>query len=562
MQIGDAFKVWLDDSADRRFLLCFRRIVAVVRHPHERCAAVDREAHLRQIGCQRDNAGWRCLKRDGSPKVVGHGKTDALVLWLFGAARKEQTRTQKCENDLPLEELLREHGAAIYSVTHEEASIGMGHRTLHFHELSVILRRVMDKFIILGGKKLHGTVHVSGAKNAALALMPATLLASGKYEFSNTPDLRDVATMSKLLQWMGVDVRRDNHALSINTFRVNKLEAPYEHVKRMRASIYVFGPLIARYGHAKVSMPGGCAWGPRPVNLHIEGIRKLGATVDLEAGYIVARAKRLKAARITFDVSSVGATGNVMMAAVLARGTTLIQNAAAEPEIEALGRFLTKMGARIDGLGTNRLEIEGVDALHPANEAMIPDRIEAGTFLVACAVAGGSIKVARCNPRHLTAVLSKLEEAGATLSVGEDFVGIKSPRRVLPVNVTTAVYPGFPTDMQAQWIVLMALCHGSAVVADAIYFDRFKHVPELIRLGANIKLNENIAIVSGVNRLAGAKVMSTDLRASASLILAGLAARGATEVLRVYHIDRGYEKIEKKLQSLGADIARVSGQEY
>ena len=420
----------------------------------------------------------------------------------------------------------------------------------------------MDKFIIRGGKTLRGTVRISGAKNAALALMPATLLASGKYEFSNTPDLRDVATMSKLLQWMGVDVQRNSHVLNVNTFRVNKFEAPYEHVKRMRASIYVFGPLIARYGHAKVSMPGGCAWGPRPVNLHIEGIRKLGASVDLDSGYIIAKAKRLKAAKIAFDVSSVGATGNVMMAAVLAKGTTLIQNAAAEPEIEALGNFLVKMGARIEGIGTNRLEIEGVDALHPVDETMIPDRIEAGTFLVACAIAGGSIKVMGCNPRHLTAILSKLEEAGAALTVAGDTVVIKAAKKILPVNVTTAVYPGFPTDMQAQWIVLMALCHGSAVVTDSIYFDRFKHVPELVRLGADINLNENTAIVSGVRKLAGAKVMSTDLRASASLILAGLAAKGTTEVLRVYHLDRGYEAIEKKLQGLGADIRRVSGQEY
>jgi len=420
----------------------------------------------------------------------------------------------------------------------------------------------MDKFIIRGGKKLRGDVRISGAKNAALALMPATLLASGKYEFSNTPDLRDVATMSKLLQWMGVDVHRNTHALSINTFRVNKFEAPYEHVKRMRASIYVLGPLVARYGQAKVSMPGGCAWGPRPVNLHIEGIRKLGAGVDLESGYIVAKAKRLKAAKIAFDISSVGATGNLMMAAALAKGTTLIQNAAAEPEIEALGNFLVKMGAKIGGVGTSRLEIEGVDALHPVDETMIPDRIEAGTFLVACAVAGGSMRVTHCNPRHLTAVLTMLEEAGAGITVGENTIDVKAPRKILPVNVTTAVYPGFPTDMQAQWTVLMALCQGSAVITDSIYFDRFKHVPELTRLGADIRLNENVAVVSGVKKLTGAKVMSTDLRASASLILAGLAAGGTTEVLRVYHLDRGYEAIEKKLQGLGADIRRVSGQEY
>lgn len=420
----------------------------------------------------------------------------------------------------------------------------------------------MDKFVIHGGKKLHGTVVTSGAKNAALALMPATLLASGKYEFSNMPDLRDVVTMSKLLQTMGVEIDRNSHILKLNTFRVNTFEAPYEHVKRMRASIYVFGPLVARYGYAKVSLPGGCAWGPRPVNLHIEGIRKLGAKVELESGYIIAKAKRLKAAKITFDVSSVGATGNVMMAAVLAKGTSVIENAAKEPEIEALAKFLVRMGAKIDGIGTNRLEIEGVDALHPAHEAMIPDRIEAATLLIACALVGGKIKVAHCNPEHLTAILTKLEQAGAALTIGQNWVELKAPKKILSVNVTTAVYPGFPTDMQAQWIALMTLCTDSAVVTDSIYFDRFKHVPELIRLGADIKLNENVAVVTGVKRLTGAKVMSTDLRASASLILAGLAAEGTTEVLRVYHLDRGYERIEKKLQGLGADIRRVSSQEY
>jgi UDP-N-acetylglucosamine 1-carboxyvinyltransferase len=420
----------------------------------------------------------------------------------------------------------------------------------------------MDKFVIHGGKKLRGSVRISGAKNAALALMPATLLASGKYEFSNIPDLRDVTSMSKLLQWMGVSVKRNTHTLDINTFRVNKFEAPYEHVKRMRASVYVFGPLIARYGHAKVSLPGGCAWGPRPVNLHIEGIRKLGASVELESGYIVAKAKRLKAAKITFDVSSVGATGNVMMAAVLAEGTSVIENAAKEPEIEALAHFLVKMGAKIDGIGTHRLEIEGVDALHPVNETMIPDRIEAATFLVASALTGGKITITHCNPKLITAVLAKLEEAGASLNVGDDSIGIDAPRKIKPVNVTTAVYPGFPTDLQAQWIALMSLSAGTAVVTDTIYFDRFKHVPELIRLGADIKLNENAAVVTGVKKLTGTKVMSTDLRASASLILAGLAAEGRTEVLRVYHIDRGYERIEKKLQDLGADIRRVSSREY
>ena len=420
----------------------------------------------------------------------------------------------------------------------------------------------MDKFIIHGGAKLKGTVTIGGAKNAVLALMPATLLASGKYIFHNIPDLRDIATMGKLLQTMGVDTEQGSHLLHLNTFRVNKFEAPYEHVKKMRASIYVLGPLVARYGYAKVSLPGGCAWGPRPVNLHIEGIRKLGAAVDIENGYIVARAKRLKGAKIAFDVSSVGATGNVMMAAVLAKGTTTIENAAMEPEIVALAHFLMKMGARIDGMGTTRLEIEGVDALHPVEETMIPDRIEAGTFLIAAALTGGNVKLENCKPTHLTAILSKLAEEGSQIETGDTWVGIKSSRTVRPVDAATATYPGFPTDLQAQWISLMTIARGSSVITDTIYYDRFKHVPELIRLGADIELQKNAAIVRGVRKLTGAKVMSTDLRASASLVLAGLIAEGKTEVLRVYHLDRGYERIEKKLQSLGANIRRSSGKEF
>jgi UDP-N-acetylglucosamine 1-carboxyvinyltransferase len=333
----------------------------------------------------------------------------------------------------------------------------------------------------------------------------------------------------------------------------------------MRASIYVLGPLIARYGEAKVSLPGGCAWGPRPVNLHIEGLKKLGADITLDGGYIIAKSNRLKGARIDFDVSSVGATGNILMAAVLAKGTTVIENAALEPEITSLADFLVKMGARIDGIGTNRLEVEGVDTLHPADVNTIPDRIEAGTFLIAAALSGWKdkkITIRNCNPSHLGAVIAKLEDAGATMDVGKDTVGITPPDEIRPVSVTTSVYPGFPTDMQAQWIALMSIAKGTSAVADTIYFDRFTHVPELSRLGANITVKENVATIIGVARLKGAKVMSTDLRASASLILAGLAAEGTTEVLRVYHIDRGYESIEKKLQPLGADISRVSGEEF
>jgi UDP-N-acetylglucosamine 1-carboxyvinyltransferase len=365
-----------------------------------------------------------------------------------------------------------------------------------------------------------------------------------------------------MLESIGLQIELNDHVLSIDSSNVTSYEASYEHVKKMRASIYVLGPLVSRYGYAKVSLPGGCAWGPRPVNLHIEGIQKLGAEVTLDAGYIVAKAKKLQGARITFDVSSVGATGNLMMAAVLAKGTTIIENAAIEPEITQLANFLVKMGAKIQNIGTNRIEIDGVAELHPADEETIPDRIEAGTFLLAGALAGGRVRVGSCNPEHLAALLAKLEEAGTQLFISENSVELVAPESIRPVDVTTAIYPGFPTDLQAQWIALMSIASGSAVVKDSIYFDRFKHVPELNRLGANIELNDNVAFVKGVRRLKGAKVMSTDLRASASLILAGLVAEGTTEVLRVYHIDRGYEKIEQKLRGLGADIKRVAGEEF
>jgi len=420
----------------------------------------------------------------------------------------------------------------------------------------------MEKFVIIGGQKLSGTVEISGAKNSVLALMPATILASGTYKIYNTPDLRDVKTMSQVLMEMGVDVKFENHVLTINTENISKFEAPYELVKKMRASIYVLGPLVGRFGYARVSLPGGCAWGPRPVDLHIEGIRKLGAEVELDAGYIVAKAKQLKGAKIHFDKPSVGATGNIMMASVLAKGTTVIENAAKEPEIVQLGEFLISMGARINGLGTDKIEIEGVDALHPADIVTIPDRIEAGTFLVAGAITGGRIKVEKCNPSHFEALLLKLEDAGCHLNIGADFVEIEAPDEIKPVDVTTAVYPGFPTDMQAQWIALMSIANGTSVITETIFYDRFKHVPELVRLGADIEVNENVAIVRGVKKLKGTKVMATDLRASASLILAGLVAEGRTEVLRIYHIDRGYEHIEKKLQQLGAQIWREKTDEF
>ncbi|MDH7516187.1 MAG: UDP-N-acetylglucosamine 1-carboxyvinyltransferase [Bacteroidota bacterium] len=420
----------------------------------------------------------------------------------------------------------------------------------------------MDKFVIRGGNRLNGTVEISGAKNATLALMPATILAGGVCRLANTPRLRDVTTMSTLLERMGVGVKHPGMTLELDTTHITSMEAPYDLVKKMRASFYVLGPLLGRFGFARVSYPGGCAWGPRPVDLHLKAMQKLGASISIEEGYVVARAKRLRGAVVSFDISSVGATGNTLMAAVLAHGTTVIANAALEPEITHLAHFLVRMGARIEGIGTNHLTIEGVDELHPADDHNIPDRIEAGTFLTAVAATGGKVTLTNACPEHLEAITTRLQEAGCDIVVDVDSVTISREGPLLPVDVTTAIYPGFPTDMQAQWIALMATAEGASVVTETIYPDRFNHVPELQRLGASIDISRNTAIVRGVKQLTGAKVMSTDLRASASLIVAGLIARGKTEVLRVYHIDRGYESIEVKLRRLGADIQRVDSEEY
>lgn len=420
----------------------------------------------------------------------------------------------------------------------------------------------MDKFVIRGGVPLKGSVSTSGAKNASLALMPATLLAGGISHLHNTPDLRDVTSMASVLGTIGETIHRDGSTLTIDSTHITTFEAPYEHVKKMRASTYVLGPLVARFGEAKVSLPGGCAWGPRPINLHLEGLKKLGAEITMTSGYILAKAKRLKGARVAFDISSVGTTINILMAATLAKGTTEILNAAMEPEVTAVAEYLTAMGAKIHGIGTTTLVIDGVDELHSADAENIPDRIEAGTFLIAGAITGGDITVTNCNPSHLTALLDKLERVGCTVSATGTSVSLRAPEILQAVNVTTAVYPGYPTDLQAQWVALMSVAKGTSVVTDTIYLDRFMHVPELNRLGADIEVAENVAVVRGVPRLSGAKVMSTDLRASASLIIAGLVAEGTTEVLRVYHLDRGYELIEQKLQGLGANISRQKGEEF
>ncbi|HVO72930.1 MAG TPA: UDP-N-acetylglucosamine 1-carboxyvinyltransferase [Ignavibacteriaceae bacterium] len=421
----------------------------------------------------------------------------------------------------------------------------------------------MDKFVIAGGKTLKGEINISGAKNASLALMPAAMLAGGTSILNNTPELNDVYTMMKLLNYLGVKTEFNNHILKLNAGHIESQTAPYEHVKKMRASVYVLGPLLTRFGYAKVSLPGGCAWGPRPINLHLEGLKKMGAEIDLTEGYIVAKAKRLVGTGIYFDISSVGATGNILMAAVLAKGTTVINNAAIEPEITNLAEFLIKMGAKIEGLNTPTLTVEGVDELKPAEINTIYDRIEAGTMLIAAAITKGKIVLKNISPRFINSIISKLEDSGCIFSYNGDLIAMDAAKDAIkPVDITTSVFPGFPTDMQAQWAAYMSLADGVSNVTDTIYTDRFKHVPELNRLGADIHITENSAIIKGVKMLVGAKVMSTDLRASASLVLAGLAAEGVTEVLRVYHLDRGYEKLEKKLSTLSADIQRVSTPEF
>jgi UDP-N-acetylglucosamine 1-carboxyvinyltransferase len=393
--------------------------------------------------------------------------------------------------------------------------------------------------------------------------MPASILTTGKSVLKNTPELNDVFTMIKLLKHLGANINFENEILEIDSTGINNYTAPYEHVKKMRASVYVLGPLLARFGKAKVSLPGGCAWGPRPINLHLEAMKKLGANIEILDGYIIAEAKKLKGAKINFDVSSVGASGNTLMASVLAKGSTVINNAAIEPEITQLAEFLLKMGAHIYGIGTNKLEIEGVSELKSAEIATIPDRIETGTLLIAGAITQSKINLINTSSKLIESVLIKLEDSGCKILRSESSIEIDATDSELkPTSITSSIYPGFPTDMQAQWTALMTLVDGVTMITDTIYSDRFMHVPELNRLGAQISVDKNTAIISGVKKLTGAKVMSTDLRASASLVIAGLAAEGTTEVLRVYHLDRGYQRIEEKLKSLGAEIQRVESKEY
>ncbi|MEY4071407.1 MAG: UDP-N-acetylglucosamine 1-carboxyvinyltransferase [Candidatus Eisenbacteria bacterium] len=418
-------------------------------------------------------------------------------------------------------------------------------------------RAPMDALVIQGGRRLSGRVAISGAKNAALPVMAATLLAPGVHRLRNVPDLLDTRTFARVLEQLGAKVTFDRDLCTVDSTGVDRVEAPYELVKTMRASIYVLGPLLARLGGAKVSLPGGCAWGPRPVNLHLSGLAAMGAQLDIEHGYIVGRDVKLRGTHFAFDVVSVGATAQLMMAAVLAEGTTVLDNVAIEPDITVLGEVLNQCGARIEGLDSRRLTIHGVKELRPIDTTIIPDRIEAGTFAAAAVMTGGSITLERVIPDHFEAALRKLEETGATVLREHDEVTITGRGRPHAADVTTQVFPGFPTDMQAQMMAVAAIAQGTSVIEDTIYLDRFSHVPELARLGANIELKGNVAVVKGVPHLSGAPVMATDLRASAALALAALVADGETRISRIYHLDRGYEAFDQKLTQLGASIRRV-----
>jgi len=412
------------------------------------------------------------------------------------------------------------------------------------------------RLVIEGGTPLRGEVRISAAKNAALPLLCAALLSEEAIVLNNVPHLADVATIRALLERLGAQIADDGGSTAIRTRRLTSVEAPYDLVSTMRASVLVLGPLLARAGRARVAMPGGCAIGGRPIDLHLRGLERLGADISLAGGYVEAHAARLKGARVVFDLVTVTGTENLMMAAVLAEGTTVLENCAREPEIPDLARLLTKMGARIQGAGTERIEIEGVRELGGARHRIIPDRVEAGTFLVAGAITGGEVTIREVVPDHLTAVLAKLEATGARVDVGPDWIRVQALDRPRPTDVVTNPFPGFATDMQAQMMALLGLADGSSVVTETIFENRFMHAAELRRLGASIEIEGNRAVIRGVPGYQGAPVMATDIRASASLVLAGLAASGMTEVSRVYHLDRGYEGIEGKLAALGAGIRR------
>lgn len=419
----------------------------------------------------------------------------------------------------------------------------------------------MDKLLVEGPNTLSGTVHISSAKNATLPILAATLLCPYPVRFTGIPDLMDVSTMIKILQSMGLEVTKNEGELITDATHLGNQHADYALVKTMRASVLVLGPLLARYGVASVSLPGGCAIGARPVDIHLMGMEKLGAEIHIENGYIKAKCKKLKGATVTLPFPSVGATENLMMAAVLAEGITVIENAAMEPEIDDLSDFLISQGVKIQGAGTSRITIHGMDItdLRPSTKSyrVIGDRIEAATFIIAAIMCGGDVKVEGVNPKHLSYVLETLTKMGANMEVGDHFVHVKKSSRLKGTTIDTAPYPGFPTDVQAQMMALMSIVDGSSIVTETIFENRFMHVPEMARMGTNITLKGKSALIEGVEALSGAPVMCTDLRASAALILCALVAQGKSEIQRVYHLDRGYEKIDEKLTSLGANIKRV-----
>lgn len=415
----------------------------------------------------------------------------------------------------------------------------------------------MDKLRITGGQKLHGDITISGAKNAALPILCASLLTADSLQLHNVPRLRDISTVCKLLHRLGVSAEINEEDITLNAGQISSLEAPYELVKTMRASILVLGPLLARFGEARVSLPGGCAIGQRPVDQHIQGLRAMGAEIELEHGFVVAKAKRLKGASIRTSMVTVTGTENLLMAATLAEGTTVLENAAQEPEIVDLAELLIKMGAKITGHGTERIVIEGVDKLHGATHAIMPDRIETGTFLCAVGAAGGDLYLRHTNAALLSTTLDKLRKTGVEIECGDDWIRGRMNQRPESVSFSTAEHPGFPTDMQAQLMALNTLANGTAVIVENIFENRFMHVQELIRLGAKIETEGNTAHVKGVAKLLGARVMATDLRASASLVIAGLAAEGDTIIERIYHLDRGYDRMENKLAAVGANIKRL-----
>jgi len=415
----------------------------------------------------------------------------------------------------------------------------------------------MDKIIVEGGRSLAGEVKISGAKNAALPILISSLLADGICTFSNVPDLMDIQSTILLLSHLGACIETRHDTIRIDTCGLMQHEAPYDLVRKMRASVLVLGPLVARLGKAKVSLPGGCAIGARPINLHLKGLAALGASIELKHGYVEASADRLKGADIYFDVVTVTGTENLMMTAALAKGTTVLRNAAREPEVLALADILIKMGADIEGAGTAIITINGVSELKPVAAAIIPDRIEAGTFMMAAILTRGDVTLVDCEPDHVAALINKLRLAGAEISVAGKTLNVKGEHNITSVDIKTQPYPGFPTDMQAQFMVLMSIADSTSTISETIFENRFIHVSELRRMGADIQVSGNTAIVKGVPHLSAAQVMATDLRASASLILAGLVAEGTTEVNRVYHLDRGYQSLEKKFAGLGAAIQRV-----